>query len=124
MWSLRRPPERGPILSEELRQLLIEEVDDPKHPGVKTTRYDLRKCSHCGGLHAHACPRVKSLRFRPTPGGGQALVQVEFWPAGEWSRDGILWPWDVFGGGDEPIAAVSSREESTTEEEEQLHGSQ
>ena len=112
--SLRRP-EPDPVLSEETRAALAEEIDDGK--GAKTTRFDRLKCSHCGGLHKHACPRVKSLRFRPVPGGGQALVQVEFWPDGQWSKQGVIWPWDVFAASDAPTAAVSSREESTQEEQ-------
>ncbi len=46
-------------------------------------------CQWCGGYHARACPRVKRLRWitnRAEP------AEVEFWPDGEWSDAGIIWP--------------------------------
>jgi hypothetical protein len=47
-----------------------------------------RRCQHCLGSHARACPRVRELAFHP---GGQ-LSGVKFWADGQWSADGILWP--------------------------------
>lgn len=50
-----------------------------------------RRCQHCGGAHARACPRVRRLRFHPD----SRLAAVEFWPAGSWSDEGIMWPEDL-----------------------------
>jgi hypothetical protein len=53
------------------------------------------QCSHCGGVHRRACPRVKKLEFDYR----SDLVQirsVEFWPEGQWSDDNIIWPEDVY----------------------------
>lgn len=47
-------------------------------------------CSHCGGRHARACPRVRSLRFHPNG----TLAQVDFWRDGRWSDENVLWPDD------------------------------
>ncbi len=48
-----------------------------------------RKCVHCGGWHPHACPRLRSVVFRPS---GE-IVRVEFWPWGEWPQNDVVWPW-------------------------------
>lgn len=45
-------------------------------------------CSHCGGRHARACPRVRQMQFHPNG----ALAGVTFWPDGKWSGDHVLWP--------------------------------
>lgn len=55
-------------------------------------------CSHCGGWHARACPRVRRMVFGTD---GQRLVEVEFWPHGQWPTDGIIWPEQVHAGDDE-----------------------
>lgn len=47
-----------------------------------------RACSHCGGLHARACPRVRSMSWHPN---GQ-LAGVRFWPDGKWDDAAIQWP--------------------------------
>lgn len=115
LWRRRPEPPAPSVLSPELRAAFAAEVDDGK--GGKVILFDKRKCSHCGGLHDHACPRVKSMRFRTGPGGRQDLAEVQFWPAGEWSRDGIIWPWDVFAGVT-PMAELSSGGQDTQPEEE------
>lgn len=51
----------------------------------------LPPCQHCGGFHARACPRVKSMAFHPNG----ALAQVEFWADGRWTDANIVWPEDV-----------------------------
>lgn len=48
-------------------------------------------CQHCKGLHARACPRVKTMSFHPNGG----LAAVEFWPDGQWSDAQVIWPEDV-----------------------------
>ncbi len=55
---------------------------------------ELRKvpaCEHCGGRHARACPRVKSMAFHPN---GQ-LASITFWADGRWSPDHVVWPEDL-----------------------------
>jgi hypothetical protein len=79
-------------LSAELREALSKPVSDGT-PG--RTIFDSLACAHCGGIHLRACPRVKLLRFAST--GSGRPVMVEFWPEGEWSQDGVIWPEIVFG---------------------------
>jgi hypothetical protein len=50
-----------------------------------------RRCEHCGGVHARACPRVQRLEFH-TNGN---LAAVTFWAPGRWPEDGIQWPEDL-----------------------------
>jgi hypothetical protein len=56
-------------------------------------QYRKRKCDHCLGAHARACPRVRRLEFHENG----RLRSVSFWPRGEWSDEGILWPEDIPG---------------------------
>jgi hypothetical protein len=44
------------------------------------------RCTHCGGRHSRACPRVRSMEFDSS---GRVL-RVEFWPDGRWSTDHVL----------------------------------
>jgi hypothetical protein len=46
------------------------------------------RCASCGGAHTIACPRVKRMRFRPD---GQSPAEVEFFSAGEWPKDDVVW---------------------------------
>lgn len=48
-------------------------------------------CSHCGGRHARACPRVKRMEFHPNG----HLASVEFWAAGKWPATDIIWQEDL-----------------------------
>lgn len=48
-------------------------------------------CQHCKGLHARACPRVKSMTFHSNG----SLASIEFWPDGEWSDENVIWPEEV-----------------------------
>lgn len=91
-YVIPRPGRRAenPKLPAAKRAELAKEVDGPNG---KTTAFALAACSHCGGLHLHACPRVKRLVFDPT---GSKLVEVEFWRDSQWPRDGIIFPEDVF----------------------------
>jgi transcriptional regulator with XRE-family HTH domain len=43
-------------------------------------------CKHCFGIHARACPRVKSLQYHPEG----ALAKVEFWADEEWPKENVL----------------------------------
>lgn len=48
-------------------------------------------CTHCGGRHVRACPRVKRMSFHPNG----ALAAVEFWPDGKWSDEHVLWDEEI-----------------------------
>lgn len=48
-----------------------------------------QQCSHCGGVHLRACPRVKRMIFDKNQ-----LVEVEFFEDGQWDATNILWPED------------------------------
>lgn len=48
-------------------------------------------CTHCGGIHARSCPRVKRLVWHPNG----TLAEVEFWSSGEWSDENVVWPEDI-----------------------------
>lgn len=49
------------------------------------------RCSHCGGVHVRACPRVRSMSWHPNG----TIASVEFWPDGRWSDAHIIWPEQV-----------------------------
>ena len=48
-------------------------------------------CTHCGGRHTRACPRVKRMQFHPNG----ALASVEFWAEGKWNDSEIIWQEDI-----------------------------
>jgi hypothetical protein len=50
--------------------------------------FQAQQCSHCGGAHVRACPRIKRMVFH-TSG---TLSEIEFWPDGEWDKTNVLWP--------------------------------
>lgn len=54
-------------------------------------KFKTEACTHCGGLHAMACPRVKSFSFAPNGG----IASVEFWPWNQWPRDNIEFPHEL-----------------------------
>lgn len=75
------------------RQLTTEELTGGKDDTALDAELAaaLRKlpvCTHCGGRHTRACPRVKRMQFHPNG----ALAAVEFWPAGKWDETEIIWP--------------------------------
>lgn len=43
-------------------------------------------CVHCGGVHAIACPRVRSMRFRSDG----SVIGVEFWADNEWPKNRVI----------------------------------
>lgn len=51
-------------------------------------RFRENRCQHCGATHARACPRVKRLEFHQNGN----LASVEFWPAGKWPDEHVVWP--------------------------------
>lgn len=90
---VRPAPEPEPTYP---RQLTTEELTGGKNDMQLTAELAaaLRRipaCTHCGGRHTRACPRVKRLQFHPN---GQ-LAAVEFWPAGKWDDSDIIWQEDL-----------------------------
>jgi hypothetical protein len=81
---------------DELLMAMLQPAPEepPLTPGEAADLHRLFRaniCSHCGGSHARACPRVRRLRFHPDA----KLAAVEFWPDGQWKDDGIMWPEDL-----------------------------
>ncbi len=73
------------------RENLALKASTPPTPPATMSAEDREKakantCVHCGGIHAVACPRVKSMRFR----GDGSVFAVEFWPDNEWPKDRVL----------------------------------
>jgi hypothetical protein len=44
------------------------------------------KCSHCGGYHVRACPRVRKIEWHPN----NMIASVEFWPALDVDWSGVI----------------------------------
>lgn len=53
---------------------------------------DGEACGDCGGLHRRECPRVRRRVFHPNGN----LIEVEYWPDGQYDQSNILWPEDLF----------------------------
>lgn len=64
------------------------DVLEPVDPDDVVQLARLKPCSHCGGHHVRACPRVKKMSWHPNAG----IASVEFWSDGEWSDEHVLWP--------------------------------
>jgi hypothetical protein len=47
-------------------------------------------CLHCGGLHSHACPRVRRVRWD-----GGKPVEAVYWRDGKWPTGDILFPEEI-----------------------------
>jgi hypothetical protein len=76
------------------RSAVVEDLDlTPEEAAEMWRQHKKRACSHCGGSHVRACPRVRRLEFHENG----RLRSVSFWPRGEWSDEGILWPEDIPG---------------------------
>lgn len=48
------------------------------------------KCSHCGGVHARACPRVKRIVFNDKG----TILEVEFWE--NWPTNDVVFPEELY----------------------------
>ena len=48
-------------------------------------------CPECGGFHGRACPRVKRKAYNAQG----KIVEVEYWPWGQWPTTDIIWPEQV-----------------------------
>ena len=68
-----------------------------KKPVVMTfDEFESTRCSHCGGAHLRACPRIKRMVFH-TSG---TLNEIEFWADGEWDTSNVLWPESIIDPGE------------------------
>jgi hypothetical protein len=67
------------------RDIAEESID------LDLAEFEKLKCVHCGGAHLRACPRVKRMTFH----NDKSLQEVEFWPAGQWPTENIIWPEDI-----------------------------
>lgn len=74
-----------------------EELTPEERDGYREEFAKGKGCPHCGGLHLRACPRVRRLVFKRP----EEISEVEFWPAGKWPEDNIIWPEDVYADGDD-----------------------
>jgi hypothetical protein len=83
---------------------LAERVDRRKRLALLTddeVREQLAsRCNWCGGVHSNACPRVRSLRFRPD---GVTPTAVEFWET--WDASDVIWPEDYVAAQADALAA-------------------
>jgi hypothetical protein len=80
--------ERALATLRRLREVPAEPALQGDEAAALREEFRRRRCQHCGGAHARACPRVRKFRFHAD----SKLASVEFWPRGDWSDDGILWP--------------------------------
>lgn len=66
---------------------VLEPVDPDDVPALAR----LKPCSHCGGHHVRACPRIKKMSWHPNAG----IASVEFWPDGKWPDKHVLFPDEI-----------------------------
>jgi len=53
---------------------------------------DKQQCIWCGGFHLRACPRVKRIVWRNK----EEPAEAEYWPDGQWPKDNVIFPEDIF----------------------------
>jgi hypothetical protein len=76
------------------RALKVLDVPGPDELEDLKTLFAEQSCKACGGLHTEtigtpgACPRIRRVAYDNHGN----VTEMEFWPEGEWSRDGILFP--------------------------------
>ena len=102
MISLRRKPAAREPLDEETKAwyrevVIVDTALSIQYPGIvepdRKARFYVLQCPHCLGVHAEACPRVKSREHYEN---GQ-LKRVDYFGEGEWDSGPIVWAEDVFG---------------------------
>lgn len=76
----REPAPTRPAMELDVAKKLLEQMRDPIQPSPW--------CSHCGGWHLRACPRVKRLVFK-----GTEVTEVEFWET--WDDSCVYWQDEV-----------------------------
>jgi hypothetical protein len=75
----------------------IKTKKNTKSPSSITfEEFEFLKCSHCGGAHLRACPRIKNISFHASG----TINTVEFWEDGHWDDSNILWPENVIEAGE------------------------
>lgn len=74
------------------------EPETPQLTAEELQRLRENRCSHCGGTHARACPRVRRMAWHLNGN----LAEVEFWPDGRWPDEHIVWPEQLAEQQDEP----------------------
>jgi len=67
-------------------------LTDEEREGYREQLKQGKACVQCGGFHLRACPRVKRLVMR----NAEEIAEVEFWPDGQWPKDNVIFPEDVF----------------------------
>lgn len=65
-------------------------VDEARVLLAKIKSGEIKPCSHCFGIHARACPRVKRMVFI-----GEEVKEIEFWQ--DWPTADIIWPDEIEG---------------------------
>lgn len=95
---LRPAPDPEPVagLTRDQARALLEEVElPPIYPGVpsgvKKSRFEMRRCDHCRGLHVRKCPAVAEIEYHPDG----KVKRVVYFPHGTWPADEVLWLEDV-----------------------------
>lgn len=74
--------------------LKVMEQPEPNEVKELETLFADHACKACGGLHTEtigtpgACPRIRRVVYDNHGN----VTEMDFWPEGEWSRDGILFP--------------------------------
>ena len=63
---------------------------------ISFNEFESLRCSHCGGAHLRACPRVKRMLFHATG----SLNEIEFWQDGQWDTSNVLWPESIVESGE------------------------
>jgi len=85
---------------EELKARLDEWLPEKPvaYSAEEIKNFEENRCVHCGGSHAIACPRIKSIRFRTN---GEPLA-VEFWA--DWPQDRVTYLEDILPPAEEPVS--------------------
>jgi hypothetical protein len=96
---------RAAVARAEAAEAKLKERSDLRARLALLTEDEVReqlagRCNWCGGVHTHACPRVRSLRFRPD---GVTPIAVEFWET--WDRSDVIWPEDYVAAAADALAA-------------------
>lgn len=78
-------------------------VDEAKIFLKRIEDKDIKVCSHCGGCHARACPRVKRMIFV-----GDDIKEIEFFQDEQYDASMIVWP-------DEIQEVILDAEENSTD---------